>query len=503
MEERRCSPRILILGPVALFLVLALTQSSVFSGFDQSSVIIGGVTKPQFSPFLNGSSSSLGSMFYKTNISDLLSKLKQSREGMQAIKKMERWLESQKNSSPSSSTPSNNDQSTPLAPTPTTPVASQGQYWRSLNNTMKEILRLVRRNILDSQKPRTLISVDSKVYVIHPERGDGHLLYMYHPFVRTVLEGFEVFGVNATHVYDRNYGNAVKRMTAQVKANDAVILVGSIRPDGRMMSAMKKKGAYTILYQTEPLLIGNPAACSPAHYTWFFDEIWDYSLAHIDMLCQCAGRTAFPLIRYVPITYWKDSPKLRYAPPKETNNSMGRNVKGKAPAITSSPSVSPIISSSSPTPQTPKPPPPLPQSPPSPPSSSSIAFNPKPSFLFFGAPFYGREECWKRLNLIGDIAKDLRSEYTIWSAPAFEKFVKSSDSAIFLNMHKTCILGKSHPTDFINLEPRVSILMSAHALIVSSHSYWDDEEMWKGIMTFTEQGEGLAIECVVNFHIFL
>jgi len=29
---------------------------------------------------------------------------------------------------------------------------------------------------------------------------------------------------------------------------------------------------------------------------------------------------------------------------------------------------------------------------------------------------------------------------------------------------------------------------------VSSHSYWDDEEMWKGIMTFTEQGEGLAIE---------
>eukprot|EP00465_Bigelowiella_longifila_P004786 CAMPEP_0185262726 /NCGR_PEP_ID=MMETSP1359-20130426/10794_1 /TAXON_ID=552665 /ORGANISM="Bigelowiella longifila, Strain CCMP242" /LENGTH=324 /DNA_ID=CAMNT_0027849751 /DNA_START=165 /DNA_END=1139 /DNA_ORIENTATION=+ len=277
-------------------------------------------------------------------------------------------------------------------------------------------------------------------------------------------------------------------MGAEVKPNDVVILVGSIRPDARMMAAMKQKGAYTVLYQTEPLLIGNPAACSPAHADAFFDEIWDYSLAHIDMLCQCAGRMGFPLIRYVPITYWQESPKIRYAPPKEKNS----REEGKASSITPSPSALPTHPTSKP--PSPPPPPSSSSPPPPPPSSSSSLFNPKPSLLFFGAPFYGRQECWRRLNLIEDIAKDLRFEYTIWSAAAFENFTRNSDSTIFLNMHKTCILGESHPMDFINLEPRLSKLMSAHALVVSSHSYWADEEMWKDIITFNDQGEGLAIE---------
>jgi len=181
---------------------------------------------------------------------------------------------------------------------------------------------------LASQEPTSrVLSPLARVFIIHQERPDGKLQYTYSPFIKTLLAGFKTLDVAVKLVKaDRNSaegrkGGLEKKLLLQkLRKDDVLVLVGSQEPSFQddyvqiANSVKVKRGLFTVLYQTETLLLGRPGACSSPLRRTTFDEVWDYSAANIDMMLACRANPSFPLIRYVPLAYWSDEPKISYMP---------------------------------------------------------------------------------------------------------------------------------------------------------------------------------------------
>jgi hypothetical protein len=83
---------------------------------------------------------------------------------------------------------------------------------------------------------------------------------------------------------------------------------------------------------------------------------------------------------------------------------------------------------------------------------------------FFGRVGYGRHKCYAKI----DRSWKGHSEYRVWSDSAFDKFMRQS-SGIFINIHKKCA-AKSP------VEPRVPLLLSTGAIVVSTATNLADEK---------------------------
>ncbi|GAB5354579.1 hypothetical protein AAMO2058_000130800 [Amorphochlora amoebiformis] len=285
--------------------------------------------------------------------------------------------------------------------------------------------------------PSETLSPDSTVFIMHGERRDLHVRYMYAPFTRTLLHGFRAIGVTARFIYETNFTSVKETIRNKIKAKDMLIYIGSINPHSRYMKDIKsEKGAYTVLYNTEPLLESHPGPCDKMFHTMFYDEIWDYSWANMDLLGACSSRPFFPFTRYVPPGHWPDSPKVNYT--DDSNGSL--------------------------------------------------------KLLFFGNANFGsgRLGCFKKL--VKQLRPNLSSTYNIWTEDEFERFINKSSATVFLNIQKSCIQKPHHPTNPIHAPPRLNVFLNAHAIVISARSYWKDEEEYSGTISFVEQGTGIGKE---------
>eukprot|EP00466_Bigelowiella_natans_P001792 jgi/Bigna1/78605/fgenesh1_pg.55_\ len=127
---------------------------------------------------------------------------------------------------------------------------------------------------LASQEPTSrVLSPLARVFIIHQERPDGKLQYTYSPFIKTLLAGFKTLDVAVKLVKaDRNSaegrkGGLEKKLLLQkLRKDDVLVLVGSQEPSFQddyvqiANSVKVKRGLFTVLYQTETLLLGRPGA---------------------------------------------------------------------------------------------------------------------------------------------------------------------------------------------------------------------------------------------------
>ena len=87
---------------------------------------------------------------------------------------------------------------------------------------------------------------------------------------------------------------------------------------------------------------------------------------------------------------------------------------------------------------------------------------------FFGRVIYGRKGCYAHV----DGSWVVKSEYSVWSDTSFNKFARSS-AGIFINIHKNC--ARLSP-----VEPRIPLLLSTGAVVVSVASNLADEREYGG-----------------------
>ena len=87
---------------------------------------------------------------------------------------------------------------------------------------------------------------------------------------------------------------------------------------------------------------------------------------------------------------------------------------------------------------------------------------------FFGGVQYGRRECYSKI----DRSWSVKSEYSVWSESAFANLARHS-SGIFINIHKGC--ANKSP-----IEPRVPLLLSTGAIVVSTAGNLADDKEYDG-----------------------
>ena len=223
-------------------------------------------------------------------------------------------------------------------------------------------------------------------YVQHGERNDGHLRFMYKPFMET-LRPLE----DRMFVYRNNVDPSA------IPAGSTFVWVGIHLANRVPWRELREKGVRTVYYQTE-----YQTGCAMTNRS--VDEIWDYSLLNID---NCRMHRQAPLLRYVPVSV------QTWVPAIWPQLSLGR-------------------------------------------------------LEFFGGVQYGRQGCYAHV----DRSWVVKSEYSVWSETSFENLAKHS-SGIFINIHKSC-------TRRSPVEPRVPLLLSTGAVVVSVESNLADEREYDG-----------------------
>ena len=169
------------------------------------------------------------------------------------------------------------------------------------------------------------------VHILVPDEPGRNLSLMYRPILETIHEALHdrraaVLGIRISkrvlHLTRAKVGGAKLSPTEKKNADSednfwvslsggkivhqrnyfqrlgpghAIILVGSFYTRFVPFSKLKKKGVYTILYQTEPWYRTSQQRC--ALFSDSAHELWDYSWRNID---NCKQSSASPRLRFVP-----------------------------------------------------------------------------------------------------------------------------------------------------------------------------------------------------------
>eukprot|EP00746_Dinoflagellata_sp_MGD_P134849 gnl/MRDRNA2_/MRDRNA2_68732_c0_seq1.p1 gnl/MRDRNA2_/MRDRNA2_68732_c0~~gnl/MRDRNA2_/MRDRNA2_68732_c0_seq1.p1 ORF type:complete len:498 (+),score=46.29 gnl/MRDRNA2_/MRDRNA2_68732_c0_seq1:228-1721(+) len=148
-----------------------------------------------------------------------------------------------------------------------------------------------------STKQITMKSRRPMIVIMHGERPDGRLQYMYEPFTSTLLAGFKAYqnGKKWDTVHSvldeyRGLRDDARMRIKNLTKGDIFVFVGNLGLDFFKQTAgeLKNKGTYVVHYETEPHL----RDCHPPH----MDELWYFTKILID---KCPANR-FPKLRYVP-----------------------------------------------------------------------------------------------------------------------------------------------------------------------------------------------------------
>ena len=201
---------------------------------------------------------------------------------------------------------------------------------------------------------------------------------------------------------------------------------------------MRANGAYTVYYQTEPLLRASGCmlppnrrpAPPPARDAQLVDEVWDYSLWNI---AQCSRATR--------------APKLRHVPPGAYYAAGG----GRGDALAVSGSDDRVVE-----------------------SSGRGRSGPR-AFFLGDATLEERPSCFPRLRRLVEPLND------VWSETSLRELIESSATPVFINIHKRCLHDEAaQPLESV----RIAMLLSAGAIVLSQHAAPQDEALYAGIVDF-------------------
>lgn len=124
---------------------------------------------------------------------------------------------------------------------------------------------------------------NNNIYIIHKERGDSKLLFMYKPFVNTISKIFS----QSKFLYN-NWENI------SFNRNDIIIIIGCLFSENDLIN-FKNKNLYIIYYWTEPCDLNENLA-------QHCDEIYLYSKLIFKKQKKCIGNCVFQQkIKFVPI----------------------------------------------------------------------------------------------------------------------------------------------------------------------------------------------------------
>ena len=132
----------------------------------------------------------------------------------------------------------------------------------------------------------------SRVVIMHNDRPNRHIRFMFEPLVRTLLAGFAHYRVPVAFVIVEAYkckGPCMRKHFHRVKPGEMLLWIGH---PGRVeipWKYLRDKDVYTVYYQSEPRTDMSAAPCAVNAST--VDEMWDYSWFNID---RCGGGLEHP-----------------------------------------------------------------------------------------------------------------------------------------------------------------------------------------------------------------
>ncbi|GAB5359577.1 hypothetical protein AAMO2058_000555300 [Amorphochlora amoebiformis] len=275
--------------------------------------------------------------------------------------------------------------------------------------------------------------------------------FMYNPMIETVIDGaygagipFFVYPTPHSALFSlrdlRNLGEAKFlssrslnslfgpkspfKFMAKMKKGDVFVWVG-YRSNFIPWKLFREKGFYTIHYQLEPVA-WRPIVCRSFSLREA-DEVWDYSITNVNATrnkCRTANET-----------------KYRHISPGYQYHAYKANLSQKEADIL------------------------------------------KSKIYFLGTLGQGkRNECWNTImnNTRQDIQGMLSTKYDIWSMPLFQRFSENStNSGILLNIHKGCMEPSIQA-----IEPRISFLLSAGAMVISQPCHPLEQKAYAGLVDF-------------------
>jgi hypothetical protein len=128
-----------------------------------------------------------------------------------------------------------------------------------------------------------------KIFVVHGERWDNNLHFMYKPFVDTIRTLFSSHPSLSIEYYHRAIDYE------RIEPEDVLIFIGIV--DRPCFDFFNNKGIYTIYYNTEPDVDWHPCK-----------EIWTYSKYAFEIYSKQNGQ----LIKFVPILAQENVPLVPY-----------------------------------------------------------------------------------------------------------------------------------------------------------------------------------------------
>jgi hypothetical protein len=120
---------------------------------------------------------------------------------------------------------------------------------------------------------KEILSIDNlrKIFVVHGERWDNNLHFMYKPFVDTIRTLFSSHPHLSIEYYHRSMDYEI------MEAEDVLIFIGMVDRPG--FDYFNNRGIYTIYYNTEPDVDWHPCR-----------EIWTYSKYAFEIYSKSNGR---------------------------------------------------------------------------------------------------------------------------------------------------------------------------------------------------------------------
>jgi len=138
---------------------------------------------------------------------------------------------------------------------------------------------------------KEILSIDNlrKIFVVHGERWDNNLQFMYKPFVNTIRTLFSSHPHLSIEYYHRSMDYEI------IEPEDVLIFIGIIEQP--CFDHLTRKGIYTIFYNTEPEVGWRNCR-----------EIWTYSKYAFEIYPKPNGQ----VIKFVPIFAQENIPSVPY-----------------------------------------------------------------------------------------------------------------------------------------------------------------------------------------------